>query len=92
MSPSARHRESRDGPLGNVKTPGGTGKYVEYAIETIQYLRLIARCGYIVTMTVGVYRRMPETVPPYSDEVSSPSRRSVELRSAATFLDLSRRQ
>ena len=51
----------------------------------IRYLRLIARYSGIVTMTVGVYRRMPETVPPYSDEGSSPSRRSVELRSAATF-------
>ena len=70
MSPSARHRESRDGSLGNVKTPEGTGKYVEYAIETNRYLRLIARYGYIVTMAVGIYRRMPETVPQYFDEGS----------------------
>ena len=55
------------------------------AIETIRNLRLIARYGCIVTMTVGVYRRMPDTVPPYSDEVSSSSRRSAELRTAATF-------
>ena len=58
---------------------------MEYAIERFRYLRLIARYGCIVTMMVGVYFRMPETVPPYSDEGSSPSRRSVELMSAATF-------
>ena len=85
MAPPTRHRELRDGSLGNVKTPEGTGKYVEYAIETNRYLRLIARYGCIVTMTVGVYRRMPETVPPCSDEGSSPSRRPVEPGSAATF-------
>ena len=51
----------------------------------IRYLRLIDRYSGIVTMTVGVCRRMPGTVPPYSDEGSSPSRRPVELGSAATF-------
>ena len=85
MFPSTRHREPRDGLLGNVKTSEGTGKHVEYAIEMIRYLRLIDRYSGIVTMTVGVCRRMPGTVPPYSDEGSSPSRRPVELMSAATF-------
>ena len=47
-----------------------SSKYVEYAIETTQYLRLIIRYGCIVTMTVCVYRRMPETVPQYFDEGS----------------------
>ena len=85
MAPSTRYRELRDGSLGNVKTSEGTGKHVECAIEMIRYLRLIDRYSGIVTMTVGVCRRTPGTVPPYSDEGLSPSRRSVELMSAATF-------
>ena len=55
---------------GNDKTLEGTGKYAGYAIETIRYFCLIAMYGCIVTMMVGIYRMMPETVPPYSDEAS----------------------
>ena len=63
-----RHGEDRDGSLGNVRTPEGTGEYAGYAIdmiETIRYFCLIAMYGCIVTVMVGVYRMMPETVSPY---------------------------
>ena len=68
-----RHGEDRDGSLGNVQTPEGVGKYVEYAIEMIEMIRyfcLITMYGCILMVMVGVHRMMPETVPPYSDEGS----------------------
>ena len=70
-----------NGSLGNVRTSEGTGKYFVDAIEPIRNL-LPHRQVRLHRDDDG--RRLSQDAR-HRDEVSSSSRRSVELRTAATF-------